>query len=96
MMKILLILQNEFKRHLESGKIHIVRIGRQPLVAEMITFANILVGKICMILNADIWLHSISDLGLFESMEGKLYGLTRHEIMCMDDLLTDMTKDQGL
>jgi hypothetical protein len=32
-----------------------------------------------MILNADIWLHSISDLGLFENMEGKLYGLTRHE-----------------
>ena len=72
-------LQTEYKSELETGKIHIIRIGRQPIVAEMIIFANIMVGKICMILNADIWLHSISDLALFENMEGKLYGLTRHE-----------------
>ncbi len=72
-------LQKQYNSELDNGKIHIVRVGRQPLVAEMIIFANILVGKICMILNADIWLHSIADLELFENMEGKLYGLTRHE-----------------
>ena len=72
-------LQSEYEKELQNGKIHIVRVGRQPLVAEMITFANILVGEICMIINADIWLHSIADLRLFENLEGKLYGLTRHE-----------------
>ena len=72
-------LQSNYDKELKNEKLNIIRIGKQPLVAEMLTFANILVGKICMLLNADIWLHSISDLALFKNMEGKLYGLTRHE-----------------
>ena len=67
------------QEHKDHPKIKIVRIGKQPLISEMLVLANLLVGKLCMIINADIWLHSISDMALFEKMENKLFGITRYE-----------------
>ena len=72
-------LQTNYAEELNNDKMNIIRIGKQPIVSEMLVFANILVGKICMIINADIWLHSISDLELFSNMDKKLFGITRHE-----------------
>lgn len=69
----------KFRTFLENSRIKIIRIGKQPLYSDLINYANTLDGEICMIMNSDIWLHSISDMRILENMDGKLYGLTRHE-----------------
>ena len=73
------ILQH-YRPYLENGKVKIVRIGLQPTYTDFLHYVNdYLNGELCMVMNSDIWLHSISDMRLLENMENRLYGLTRHE-----------------
>ncbi len=65
------------------SKIKICEIGRQPLYSDLFTYCNTLEDKICMIINSDIWLHSIYDINIFdklkENKQKTVFSLTRHE-----------------
>ena len=64
-------------------KIHICGVGKQPLYSDLFSYCNTLKNKICMVINSDIWLHSIENTRIFNRLEennGKtVFSLTRHE-----------------
>lgn len=64
-----------------TEKVEIILFGKQPLYSDFFEYANKHPGKICMISNSDIWLHSVSNVKLLEVLKGKkiAYSLTRHE-----------------
>ena len=66
-------------KHIE--KIHIIRIGNQPLYSELFSYANTLQNEFCMICNGDIWISEIAGLpGIMVLLEGRyIFSLTRHE-----------------
>jgi hypothetical protein len=72
-------LQTRFK----SAKISVVRVGPQPLYADIFAFANTLpAGTVCAISNADIWLKAFSDMRLVEMIRvtpKQMFALTRYE-----------------
>lgn len=84
-----------FRNFLENGRIKVIKIGQQPLYSDFINYANSLKGEICMIMNSDIWLHSISDMRLLQNMDGKLYGLTRHESNMNPHLIDVYKRPEG-
>jgi hypothetical protein len=74
-------LKEVFADALVSGKIVIASEGKQPLYADLFQYANdALKGKICMVTNSDIYIHSCESR-LVENLRDKpmLYALTRHE-----------------
>ena len=89
----LIYLHNTYRKELENGRIQIVSIGKQPLYSDLVTYANRLEGEICMIMNSDIWLHSISDMRLFDNFENKIYGITRHESSMEPKLLNTYARN---
>ena len=88
-------LKQIYTKQLKNGKIKIVSIGKQPLYSDYFNYANSLVNKVCAIMNSDIWLHSISDLSIFNNMENKLYGITRHENDLRPHLIDRYTQGPG-
>lgn len=63
-----------------SDKIVIIGITQQPLYSDLVSYANTLPNKLCMISNSDIWLHSILNIDLLVNMsKSDIYALTRHE-----------------
>jgi hypothetical protein len=64
---------------LNSEKIYIIDIGKQPLYSDMFKYANDnLNDKLCMITNSDIYLHEI-DINCINKISNNVYSLTRYE-----------------
>ena len=65
------------------SKIKICEIGKQPLYSDLFMYCNTLKNKICMIINSDIWLHSINNFNIFDKLKtnkhNMVFSLTRHE-----------------
>ena len=84
-------LKEVFADALVSGKIVIASEGKQPLYADFFQYANDAVkGKICMVTNSDIYIHSCEPR-LLENLRDKpmLYALTRHEYDMSCPLILD-------
>jgi len=86
--RIHLFVDNDASRHklndkFCSDKIVIVRIGPQPLYADMFIYANTLPpGTLCIISNSDIWIKSIENVSLLSYLQQKealMYAITRYE-----------------
>ena len=75
-------LKNKYKDVFYS-KIKIIKIGKQPLYSDLFAYCNTLKQKICLVLNLDIWLHSIKNINIFdklkENKQKTVFSLTRHE-----------------
>lgn len=71
-----------FADSIESKKINIISVGKQPLYYDLFAYAlNNLKDKICMVTNSDIYIDSC-DISLIENLNNEpklLYALTRHE-----------------
>lgn len=80
-------INNNYKEELKHDKIHIVSVGTQPRYSDFFKYANTLKNEICMIMNSDIWLHSISDMRIFDDFENTVYGITRHESNMMPEMI---------
>ena len=76
--KCLNFLEKKYKSLIKK-KIYIIKIGKQPLYSDLFEYANTLKNKMCMIINSDIWLHSVTDINLLHNIKNKIYALTRHE-----------------
>lgn len=84
-------LKELFTDALTSGKVVVAAVGKQPLYADLFQYANdVLNGKICMVTNSDIYIHSCESR-LIENLVGKamLYALTRHEYDMSCPLILD-------
>lgn len=70
-------------------KIHIIRIGNQPLYSELFGYANSLQNEICMICNGDIWIAGLPDIQVTMTLleEKQIFALTRHEKNGYPDLI---------
>uniref|UniRef100_A0A6C0E4G2 Glycosyltransferase n=1 Tax=viral metagenome TaxID=1070528 RepID=A0A6C0E4G2_9ZZZZ len=63
-----------------TDKIEIIKICKQPLYSDLVSYANLLTNKLCIIANSDIWIDSIEDIRLLTDMKKfELYALTRYE-----------------
>jgi len=84
-------LKEVFADTLASGKIVVAAEGKQPLYADFFQYANdALKGKICMVTNSDIYIHSCES-HLLEKLIDKpaMYALTRHEYDMSCPLIND-------
>ena len=74
-------LKNKYNS-LYYSKIVICSIGKQPLYSDLFLYCNNMKNKICMIINSDIWLHSINH-NIFNKLKDNknkmVFSLTRHE-----------------
>jgi hypothetical protein len=80
-----------FAPALASGKIVVASKGKQPLYADLFQYANdTLNGKICMVTNSDIYIHSCESR-LLDNLLGRsvMYALTRHEYDMSCPLIND-------
>ena len=60
-----------------TDKIKIIKICKQPLYSDLVSYANLLTNKLCIISNSDIWINSIDDIRLLTDMKKcELYALT--------------------
>lgn len=84
-----------YSEYLKNEKIKVIAIGKQPIYSDFFEYANKLEGELCMIMNSDIWLHSISDMRLLDNLENTVYGLTRHESSMVPELIERYTKNPG-
>lgn len=72
-------LKNKHKE-LYENKIKICGIGNQPLYSDLFKYANSLNNEICMIINSDIWLHSIENINILKLLDNNnIFSLTRYE-----------------
>lgn len=66
-------------KSLNSKKINIISVGKQPLYSDLFNFAiDNLKDKICMISNSDIYLHEY-DIDCFIRLSDNIFALTRYE-----------------
>jgi len=64
---------------INSEKIVIIRIGKQPFYSELFDYAiTNLENKICMISNSDIYIHEY-DINILNKLENNIFTLTRYE-----------------
>ena len=71
----------EYITQLNSPKIVVIAVGKQPMYSDLFTYATQnLVGKFCMITNSDIYLHEFTT-NLYRHLEDNntVYTLTRYE-----------------
>ena len=64
------------------SKIIICKVGKQPLYSDLFMYSNTLKNKICMIINSDIWLHSIHNIKILNKIDENkkvIFSITRHE-----------------
>jgi len=76
-----------YPEYLKNEKIKIIAVGKQPTYSNLFEYANKLEGELCMIMNSDIWLHSISDMRLLDNLENTVYGITRHESSMVPEMI---------
>ena len=63
-----------------TDKIEIIKICKQPLYSDLVSYANLLVNKLCFIANSDIWINSVENIRLLNDMKKcEIYALTRYE-----------------
>lgn len=83
--KIHLFLDNQeckdyIDNNLDTKKIVVIKIGKQPLYSDLFEYANTLKDEKCMIANSDIWLFKITKPIFLKLLDNKfVFPITRHE-----------------